>query len=170
MRGVVSLWLVQDVDHSFDVLRRHCRSDILVLQRILERHIELANLADLQGFLGEEVIDSLLGEHDENVYRKDFTVTEKAAIGKVIEDREADDAKRRQRESGGDRKGKNAKIGSPKMGEPIPQASKVAAKAVGMSHTTYAKAQEVIELAKEHPLLDAVVEEMDRTGFTDLQH
>lgn len=118
--------------------------------------------------------DPLQAEHDENECREPFTVSERVEIAKAIEAREADLAKKRQREAGGDRGNQHTggkSGGSEKFSQPAKQdanrSKSKAAAAVGMSRPTLAKAQAVIAAAEENPELQAVVEEMDRTGKVD---
>lgn len=110
----------------------------------------------------------LVAEFDENECRKAFTPSEKVALAEAIENHHAYRLKEKQRESGGDRKSLNAKIGSPKLGEPIREEAKVcAAKAVGMGTESLRKAQTVVKAAADNPSLQPIVEEMDRTGKVD---
>ena len=102
--------------------------------------------------------DIVRGEHDENVYRKDFTVTEKVAIGTVIEERERQAAKERQ--LAGVRPPENFTEG----GEALQRVASV----VGMSRPTYVKAKAVVEAAEREPELFApILEHMDESGRVD---
>jgi len=65
-------------------------------------------------------IDHLIAERDENECRKDFTVSERVAIAKAIEEREKPEAAKRKQSTqtkGGDRAGA-PKLGSEKFTEP----------------------------------------------------
>src|SRR6185295_20239979 len=55
-------WLIQNIKQRLDILRRHCRVDELVLQRVPERHVEAANFPDLQRRLRKELVHRLLGD------------------------------------------------------------------------------------------------------------
>ncbi len=97
-------------------------------------------------------LDELLlrAEHDENVVRKDFTITERAALAEALEKREKELAQQRQKEGakrGGQRQGSSQVGGSKKAGE----AKTVAAKAAGTSATTQEKVMTVIKAAAEEP-------------------
>jgi ParB family chromosome partitioning protein len=111
----------------------------------------------------DDALAALRAERDENTCRKDFTPTERVALGEELEKLERAEAKRRQREGG--RSGGKA-------GGKLPQASagktrdKVA-EALGTSGRSYEKTKVVIEAAKADPSLTPVVEEMDRTGKVD---
>jgi hypothetical protein len=107
----------------------------------------------------------LHGEYDENEVRKDFTPTEKVAIGQAIEaEIAAENAARQQegRKKGGETGGR----GRPKAesnGDSLkanslqaktakqPQTRTVAAKKAGMSDHTYTKAKAVVAAAQAEP-------------------
>ena len=75
-------------------------------------------------------------------------------------------AKERQREHGktapGRKKNTSGKL--PEVIETPPPVREVAAKAVGWSGKTYAKAKTVVEAARDDPEFQPLVERMDRTG------
>src|SRR5437588_7750378 len=54
--------LVDDVDQARDILRRHWRRDVFVLQRVPESHVETLDLADLERLPWIELIHRLLGD------------------------------------------------------------------------------------------------------------
>lgn len=108
------------------------------------------------------------GEFAENEIRKAFTVSERVAIAKAIEEEEKPKAKERQREAGGDMKSAQAKSVRQNSAEPIRQSSPTAkshpkpaplppapppvrpraeaAKQSGLgSHETYRQAAKVVE-------------------------
>ncbi len=104
-------------------------------------------------------------EHDENELRKDFTPSERVAIGRALEPREKQAAKERQRAVGG------AEPGSSNLDEPRGRTDDRVAKKVGMGKDTYRKAKEVVEAAEEKP--DAygdLQREMDETGKVHPAH
>src|SRR5262249_11179798 len=113
----------------------------------------VANLAEASA--------ALRAERDENTCRKDFTPSEKVALGEALEALERQAAKRRQRDGG--------RAGGKACGN-LPQASAGKTRdrvgeAVGMSGRTYERAQAVVEAAKNEPEKFAKLQErMDRTG------
>lgn len=120
--------------------------------------------------------EPLRAERDENECRKDFAPSEMVAIGRAIEEREAEKAAERKREAGkrggasaGRSRPKQEEKGSDESSEPYrappkPAARDVAAAAVGVAPQTYARAKAVVEAAERDPDLAPVVEAMDRTG------
>lgn len=100
------------------------------------------------------------GEFSENVMRKDFTMSERHAIGDAAFPAERDAAKGRQ----GTRTDKHSGKFPPSSKESRLAGSRVA-KSVGMSRPTYEKAGEVIEAARAEPKkYGKFKEEMDKTG------
>ncbi len=112
----------------------------------------------------------LLAEQDENICREDFKPSEKLAIARAIEDREAERLKKNQQAAGGDRGNQHTggKIGACANSAQAPmsgqKARNIAAKAVGISRPTLDKIEIVVDAVEENPLLASVLEEMDRTG------
>lgn len=108
----------------------------------------------------------LRAEQDENTCRKEFTPSEKVAIGKALEELERPEAKKRQA-AAGPRAGKGKKSGSVNFSEPVEKGDtrdKVAA-AVGMSGPTYEAAKQIVDAAEESPEEFAELQEqMDSTG------
>lgn len=98
-----------------------------------------------------------LGEHDENVMRLDFTLSEKYAIGAALKERVVEEAARR---SLANLRGRAAESAGPPMGD----TRDLVGKAIGVAGSTWDELEEVMETAQEHPELAPVVEEMDRTG------
>jgi ParB-like chromosome segregation protein Spo0J len=99
-------------------------------------------------------------ECDENVIRKELTVSERVAIGRVLEEQERAKAKAREKSH---TKTGYGKLPDPEKGEAL---EKVAAAAT-MSRHTYEKAKAVVEAAEANPELQPIVEEMDKTGKVD---
>jgi N6-adenosine-specific RNA methylase IME4 len=105
--------------------------------------------------------DPVLLEHDENVIRKPFKISETVAIADELERLEKIKAKERQREGG--------RAGGKASGK-LPEASKgqtrdrIAKAICGWSGRTLEKACAVVLAAKERPELAHIVETMDRTG------
>jgi len=97
------------------------------------------------------------GETDENVCRKDFTLSEAAAIADALEPVE--------REAARERQGYEA-FTSEKFTElPRGRALDKVATVVGLSRPTLAKAREIIKAAEHEPeRFGKLVEQMDRTG------
>lgn len=109
----------------------------------------------------------VLGEHDENVIRKDFTISEKVAIGRALEPREREEAKARKDKHGGTAPGKkkNTEGNFPSVKA---QSRDKVGRSVGLSGRTYEKAKAVIEAAESDPkAFGEVAAEMDRTGKVD---
>jgi ParB-like chromosome segregation protein Spo0J len=116
-------------------------------------------------------LDALVAEYDENECRKDFSVNERVAIAKALEEREKPKAKERQQE--GRRKGsetagrgrkKDCDDSSQSNGHAARTRDMVAA-AVGMAPATYSKAKAVVEAAEQEPeLYRDLVEQMNTTG------
>jgi len=106
------------------------------------------------------------GESAENIYRKDFPLSEAVAIGEALEPLEEEAAKKRKREAGiANLPTVSAKkfsaLTKKETGETL---SKVAA-AIGMSKPTYKKAKEIVEAARKKPKKYApLVEKMDQIG------
>lgn len=132
----------------------------------------------------------LQAEKDENQFRKDFTISEKVAMAKSLEQALAEAAKERK---GGKKKPKKGEetfvdgIGTVVTieGEVSPEANghvapadddggksrDLAAASVDMSGETYRKAKEVIEAAAKAPnKYGHLVEEMDTTGKVNGAH
>jgi len=121
-----------------------------------------------------DVDDPLGAQTDENIQRKDFTVSECVAIAQLIEEKEALEAKGRQQEAG-QKHGKGQKaIASADSAEAIRadgEAKVKAAKAVGMGRQKLARAQEVVQAAKEDPeKYGEIKEKMDKNGNVSLAY
>ena len=107
----------------------------------------------------------LFAQRDENTAREDFPPEDLVAIGRAIEEREAEAARQRQA-AAGPAEGKGAKrTGSGKLPEAVRgRAADRAAAAGGVSRRTYEKAKAVVEAAEEDPKrFGPVAEEMNRT-------
>jgi ParB-like chromosome segregation protein Spo0J len=126
--------------------------------------------------LGWEVIpalvldldDPLAAEHDENVQRKDFTPSEKVAIGLAIEEREKKKAEERKHEgqkSGG--RGKKKLPGNLPESLEEGQSRDLVATRVGWSGKTYEKAKAVVDAAKRDSDYAGLIETMDKSGNVD---
>ena len=103
-------------------------------------------------------LDSIIrGEHDENVYRKDFTPSEAVAIAAELEPMEREAAKERKATSNVER----VNFTPSETGKALDRV----AEAVGMSRPTLTKAREVVEFGDEE-----LIEEMDRTGKVSGAH
>ena len=101
--------------------------------------------------------DITLGEHDENVMRLDFTIEEKVAIGRRLEERVREEAKRRMivaHDSSGEKPELSVRGDT----------RDIVGHSVGMGGTTYQQAKEVITAAEANPALAPIVEEMNLTG------
>ncbi len=119
-----------------------------------------------------ELDRQLQAERDENTCRKDFVPSEAVAIGEKIE-RALPSPEARKAEAG-KRGGKKAGRGRPdrdSQKKTIPKqdhgkrTDAIAAKAGGMSRTTYHKAKEITNKARKQPnKYDQFRHEMDRTG------
>jgi tRNA1(Val) A37 N6-methylase TrmN6 len=112
----------------------------------------------------DDALALLKAERDENTCRKDFTITEKVALGQALEDLERRQAKQRQRDGG-----RNGGKGSGNLPEPSTgdTRDKVAG-AVGMSGRSYQKARTVVEAAESDPRrFGDVAAKMDQTGNID---
>jgi ParB family chromosome partitioning protein len=124
----------------------------------------------------EDPLKALLAERDENTCRKDFTLSEALAIGKAIEDREREAAKKRQQATRAKGKDENGTptIGGGKLPPPKSDKGKTrdkVAQVVGMSGRSYEKARQVAEAAKEDPeLFGPIRDEMIKTGKIDPAH
>jgi ParB-like chromosome segregation protein Spo0J len=102
-------------------------------------------------------------EHDENELRKDFTPSERVAIGRALEPKEKEAAKERMV----DAHASPGRFPEQDRGN----AEDKTADAVGWSRPTYRKAKEVVEAAEEDP--DAygdLQQEMDETGKVHPAH
>ena len=96
----------------------------------------------------------LRGEHDENVFRKDFTPSEAVAIGEALEPLERQAAKERMLA------GKPCENFTQGSGKSL---DKVAA-VVGMSRPTYQKAKEIVQYAQTIQMPE-LIEIMDEKGI-----
>lgn len=102
------------------------------------------------------------GEHDENIYRKDFTWTEAVAIKREVDPEEKIAAKERMTKGGRGKKG--VKIAQPLKG----RAADKAAKATGKKARSLAKAEKVVVAAEKEPEKFAkLAEDMDESGNVD---
>lgn len=123
-------------------------------------------------------IDSLAhGEHDENICRKDFTISEKVAIFETVKEEQLRLGIERQIIAGGRGQGNSIAAGclgvcsggsvnAPWTGDKRGgQARSHAAKAVGLHQNTLRKATEIVAAARKEPQRYAhLVREMDLTG------
>lgn len=117
-------------------------------------------------------IDSIIrGEHDENICRQDFTISEKVAIFEAM--------KEEQKRLGMTRRIISGKASSPSSSIIDPHgpekaagghgsARADAARAVGLHYNTLRKASEIVSAARRDPArYDGLVREMDRSGKVD---
>lgn len=146
------------------------------------RRIEAAKLLRWKTIPYTEVsLENLLkAERDENEVRKDLLPSEKIAVGRLIEVQEKPKAiirshegsrkggKRRAESGGKDRSGKFTVGKSRDMskkhtpGNPV---RKIVAKAVGMSDSSYQRADKVLQAAESDPKkFGDLAQEMDETG------
>jgi ParB/RepB/Spo0J family partition protein len=142
-----------------------------------QRRLEAVKLLGWQDVLVRviDLEDVIRGELAENEFRKDFTPSEKVAIGLAVEELEREKAKQRQeatRAKKGQRVGANdAAQGGGNLPPPTADKGKTrdkVASRVGMSGKTYEKAKAVVEAAAEDPQRFAPIkEEMDRSGKVD---
>lgn len=114
-----------------------------------------------------DVDDLLLAERDENQERKDFTPTEAVAIGRLIEERERPKAQERAEQgrlAGAAIRHGDLDAGSAPRSDRAPVRS-LAAAAVGMGHTRYDQAKNVVQAAEADPeRFGDLLEQMDETG------
>jgi ParB family chromosome partitioning protein len=121
--------------------------------------------------------NNIRGEHDENVERKEFTPSEKVAIGRALEALERPKAAKRKAAGWAQhRNSRKTPVTSGAGNLPAPELApedkgdtrdKVAA-FVGMSGRTYEKAKAVVKAAEDDPARHGhLVEEMDQTGTVD---
>ena len=109
--------------------------------------------------------DIQLGETDENVVRKNFLPSEIVAVARVLEPKELEAAKERQREHGKTAPGKKAITGVKFTQVIIRKTRNKMAAHAGVSWLTLKKAMEIVEASEREPKkYGAFVEEMDRTG------
>jgi len=148
---------VVGLSHSYKLvcgLRR-----LLACQRILDHEYIDARIVNLEDPLGAQI--------EENTKRKDFTVSERVAIAQVVEQKEKPGAKDRQGARTDLEPSRNFREGDRHDRE----AKARAAKAVGMSDRTLAKAQEVVDAAWEDPETYGEIQaEMDKTGNVSGAH
>ena len=104
-----------------------------------------------------DIASLVRGEHDENAVRKDFTPTEKVAIGRPLEEEVKAAAAVRMAEgqksggkSGGRGMAKDSSVQILHRAIP-PRARDIIASVTGMSHDTYTKAKAVVEAAEREP-------------------
>ncbi len=132
---------------------------LLACQRILDHEYIDAKIVQLDDPLGAQI--------EENIRRKDFTVSERVAIAQVIERREKADAKDRQ----GTRTDLEPSADSAEGKRADREAKVKAAKAVGMGRQKLERAQEVVDAAWEDPeTYGEIKEEMDTTGNVSAAH
>uniref|UniRef100_A0A6H1ZD78 Putative methyltransferase n=1 Tax=viral metagenome TaxID=1070528 RepID=A0A6H1ZD78_9ZZZZ len=104
----------------------------------------------------EEELQLLKAQRDENTCRKDFAPSEAVAIGRDMGEREAAEAKKRQGARTDLEHG--AQLAQSEMGK---TRDKIA-ESVGMGHSTYQKAEKIIEAAEENPgLFSDLPDKMD---------
>lgn len=134
---------------------------LLACKSILDHEYIEATVVELDDPLGAEI--------EENTQRKDFTVSERVAIAHVIEQREKPGAKDRQLKGTGTDLEPSANLAEGKKADR--EAKVKAAKAVGMSRETLARAEEVVDAAWEDPETYGEIQaEMDKTGNVSAAH
>jgi N6-adenosine-specific RNA methylase IME4 len=123
----------------------------------------------------DDALRLLVAEQDENVCRKDFTVTEKVYLTERLKPLVQAGARKAQengrRKGGGDRKSKKAAGSvSPNFGESDParkdrESTRKLAAAVGLSGPTLERAVVVVKAAEQDPeRFEPIREQMNRTG------
>ncbi|NLT23362.1 MAG: ParB N-terminal domain-containing protein [Syntrophorhabdus sp.] len=132
------------------------------------------NLVDIESLV--------LGEHDENICRKDFTISEKVAIFEAVKEEQLRIGVERQILAGARRPGDRAAAGhsglngaedanvvvGTKVGRGHGHARSHAAKAVGLHQNTLRKASEIVAAARKEPRrYGHLVREMDLSGKVD---
>lgn len=119
-------------------------------------------------------IESIVrGEHDENICRKDFTISEKVAIFEAVKEEQLRLSMTRQILAGGKRPGKLQDSGEDRR--PIKEKKKIygvaryqAALVVGLHQNTLRKATEIVHAARKEPQkYGHLVKEMDASGKVD---
>lgn len=105
-------------------------------------------------------VEMLMAEHDENEVRRDFTPTERVAIGRAMEESIRERAAERQR--AGVNLSKNfPKVPSAERG----RSADIVGSKVGMSGPTYSRAKAVVVAAEDDPAkYGDLAEAMDTTG------
>lgn len=100
----------------------------------------------------DDALAALNAERDENTCREILSHSEKAELGRRIEELEKPAAKLRQREHGGTAPGKGRNTGGnlPQVTDAGKTRDKVA-KTLGVSGRTYEKAKQVVEAAEQDP-------------------
>jgi len=112
----------------------------------------------------DEVVKAEQAEEEENTCRKQLLPTEAVARGRQVEPIVEEEAKERQGGPGRDRSDKLPEQSTERTRD------KVGA-IVGMSGSTYRKAEAVVEAAEEDPeTFGGLVEQMDKTGKVDGAH
>lgn len=111
-----------------------------------------------------EIVDDIVhGERDENVIRKDFTLSEAVAVADTLEASERAAAKQRQGRAGSAR--------SEKFSGHTGNTLDKIAKTVGLSRPTLAKARLVVNMAKAEPeRFGKLLAAMDKTGRVNAPH
>lgn len=108
------------------------------------------------------------GEFSANAYRKDFTLSEKYAISRALEQREKAKARERQRATRLVGKGVQAKKNGGGNSPPPSKKGKsrdLVAASLGLSGKSLEKVKKIVETAERYPdRFQDIVEEMDRTG------
>jgi 16S rRNA G966 N2-methylase RsmD len=107
--------------------------------------------------------DIVRGEHDENVFRKDFTPSEAVAIGEALEPLERQAAKERQAQHGNTAPGRKSNTLENFSEVKNNRALDKVASAVGMSRPTYQKAKEIVRFAQTVQMPE-LIEVMDEKG------
>ena len=120
-----------------------------------------------------ELRQRVMAEKDENVCREPFKPSEMVAMGRKITEFERALSEQRQRE-GGKKGGRPLKNDSksftkvPSKQDNSRRTASIAAKACGVSHTTFLKAEEVVEAATQEPeKYSHLVKQMDEKGKVD---
>ncbi|MFH1031094.1 MAG: DNA methyltransferase [Chloroflexota bacterium] len=93
------------------------------------------------------------GEYQENIQRKDFLPSEAVAIAREVRPKEQEEAKEREL------------AGKPSATFAEGETRQKVAKYVGVSHTTLAKAETVVEAAEKEPeKYESIVQQMDKSN------
>lgn len=124
-----------------------------------------------------EMTTALLMELDENAMRKSLTPSEAVEMSLKIEEslRLAEGKDVPVPKNAVDPSKETVKLPLPfdhvpEQGKGFSKHERAAAKVLGVSPVTHAKAKQVVEAAKEDPSLQPIVDEMDRTGKVKTAH
>lgn len=114
-----------------------------------------------------DAMERILNERDENTCRKDFAPSEGVAIGRVVQKLESPAAVKRMA-AGGEKgkRGKQGRVNEPTLKQDeFLRSNDLAARAGGMSRTSFERASRVCAAAEKDPEKYADVrDEMDKTG------